>query len=255
MTASQSIFRICLIALLSAIFIFITLIAPNSKVKASAATSLSNNQGIGMYWRPAPNYDLNLARKLNGARQATSAQLAALDHLRAATGAGNMVARWNDFSGSPDVIMDFASAPYAGTPEGAARAFIAANAALFGASSAGDLRLASEQEALGGHLLRFQQTSGGIDVKDGGIGIVMTDDKEVISAIGPFFRDVQVNTTPTLTREQARTKAEADLANFRVDIPSYVQNFLQPGLDLLSRQASVVENLEPKLGIYPAADG
>ncbi|HEY7547734.1 MAG TPA: M36 family metallopeptidase, partial [Blastocatellia bacterium] len=103
--------------------------------------------------------------------------------------------------------------------------------------------------------LRFQQTSGGIDVKDGGIGIVMTDDKEVISVSGPFFRDAQVNTTPTLTAEQARAKAESDLANFRVDISSYVQNFLQPGFDLLSRQASVIENLEPKLGIYPTADG
>lgn len=255
MTASQSTFRICLITLLSAIFVFIALIAPNSRVKASATTALSNNQGIGMYWRPAPNYDLNLARKLTGARQAAGAQMAALDNLRAAVGAGNMTARWNDFSGSPDVIMDFASAPHSGTPEEAARAFIAANATLFGVSNPSDLRLVSEREAMDSDLVRFQQTFGGIDVKDGGIGLVMSAHKEIVSASGPFFRDVEVNTAPTLNAQQARARAEADLANFRVDIPSYIQNFLQPGLDLLSRQASVVENLEPKLGIYPTADG
>ena len=57
-----------------------------------------------------------------------------------------------------------------------------------------DFAFSTRREALGGYLLRFQQTFNGIDVKDGGIGMVMNANKQVIMASGPFFRDVNVNT-------------------------------------------------------------
>ena len=94
--------------------------------------------------------------------------------------------------------------PYTGTPEEAGRAFLSENAALFGISQVNDLQLVSDRAALGGHLLRFKQTFNGVDVKDGGIGLVLNANKQVIMASGPYFRDVNVNTTPTLTADAAR---------------------------------------------------
>jgi Zn-dependent metalloprotease len=205
--------------------------------------------------RSAPNFDLNTANTVANLRQATNQQLTAFENLKQATGSQNAKIRWNEFGGSPDVIYDFASAPSTASPEDAARAFIANNGALFGVSDVSTLRVFSNKEALGGHLIRFQQTAGGVDVKNGGIGIVMNGNKQVIMASGPHFRDVNVNTTPTLSAEQARQAADADLAQFSVELPDYINNLLSTGFNSLTQQACFVNNEQPRLGIYPTADG
>ncbi len=228
---------------------------PSTRVKASGAASATKDEAARMYARPAPNFDFNLSRNARNLRQATADQLGAAEGLKSNTGASEMIVRWNDFGGSPDVMMDFASHAYSGTPEEAGRAFLSENAAIFGINNVSDLQLVSNREALGGYLLRFRQTFNGIDVKDGGIGLVMNANKQVIMASGPFFRDVNVNTTPTLSVDAARQAAAADLARFQVAIPSYITNLLKPGLDILKQQTSIVGQLEPKLGIYPTADG
>ena len=166
-----------------------------------------------------------------------------------------MQVRWNDFGGSPDVVYDFASQPFSGTPEEAGRAFLAQNAAAFGITDVSSLRVFSSRGALGGHLIRFQQTFNGVDVKDGGIGLVMNGNKQVIMASGPYFRDVAVNTQPSLSADQARAAAAADLNQFSVNLPSHITNLLQTGLDNLAQQAAVVDSIQPTLGIYPTADG
>ena len=207
-----------------------------------------------MYERPAPDFDMNEEAKLPNARLAAAEQLAALDTLKTSTNASNMTARWNDFGGSPDVIYDFASAAYSGTPEEAGRAFLTQNAELFGISDINNLRVFSERAAGGGYLIRFQQTFNGIPVQNGGVGLVMNGNKQVIMASGPHFRNVSVNTTPTLTAEQAKAKAEADLAQFNVALPGNAQALLQPAFDNLSQQAAAVRDLQPQLAIYPTAD-
>jgi len=217
----------------------------------------SNNTDIvaKIYQRPAPNFDLNETRALPSGRVATGDQLAALANLRTASNAPNMTVRWNDFGGSPDVIYDFASSPSSATAEEAARAFISQNAALFGATDMNNFALFSNTPALGGHLLRFRQRFNGIPVHDGGLGIVMNANKQVIAASGPFFRDVNVNTQPTLSAAQARAAADTDLARFAVNIPAAVSNLLQAGLGILTQQAAPIAQLEPALAIYPTADG
>jgi hypothetical protein len=242
---------------LSAAVALLTFDAPRTDVRAAASAGSPAQAGLGfdMYWRPAPNYDLNLARAAANARQATADQLAAVENLRSSTNAANLTVRWNDFGGSPDVLMDFASPAYSGTPEAAARSFLAANASAFGIVNANDLKLFSQREALGGYLLRFQQTFNGIPVKDGGVGVVMNGNKQVVMASGPYFRDVSVNTTPGLTAEQARAAADADLSRYGVALPSHVLSLLQPAYDRLAEQAAPVQNLQPQLGIYPTADG
>jgi hypothetical protein len=208
-----------------------------------------------LYKRPAPNFDLNASLHLPNVRQATSAQLTALNNLKASTNSPNMTTRWNDFGGSPDVMYDFASQPYSGTPEEAARAFVMQNAGIFGVTELNNFRVFSSRNALGGHLVRFQQTFNGVAVENGGIGIVMNANKQVIMASGPFFRDVAVNTQPSLSAEQARTAANTDLNQFYVGLPAAVTNLLQNGLSILSQQLAAVENIPPTLSIYPTTNG
>lgn len=223
--------------------------------KADAAQNRTNNTfSADLYKRPAKNFDLNLTRALGNLRQATSEQLAALNNLKAASNSPKMTFRWNNFSGSPDVIRDFASPQLQGTPEEAGRAFLQQNAALFGISNVADLRLVSNRSALGANLLRFQQTFGGIDVKDGGVGLVLKNNR-VVMASGPYFRDVNVNTEPALSAAQAKQFAAADLQQFSAALPGNITNLLQTGLNHLTEQAGFVNNLEPKLGIYPTSDG
>ncbi len=224
--------------------------------KADAAPSGSAGDPVAkMYERPAPTFDLNLSRNLAGIRAATGEQLSAITSLKTATGATNMTVRWNAFGGSPDVIYDFASQPYSGTAEEAARAFLSQNAGLFNVTEANNIVLFDAKEALGGHLLRFNQTFNGIPVQDGGIGVVMNAQKQVVMVSGPFFSDIDISTEPTLSAAEAKTAAAADIAQFAANIPSAVSNLLQPALNIMGEQTAAISQLEPKLGIYPTADG
>ena len=252
-TRKDSIIKLTSALLVWAILLTV-LFFPNGKAEAAASNNSAANL-TNLYKRSAPDFDLNLASNLQNARQATGDQLSALASLKAASNAPNMQVRWNDFGGSPDAMYDFASASLPGTPEEAAKAFILNNATLFGVSDMSNLRVFSQRSALGGNLIRFQQTFNGIPVKDGGIGIVMNGSNQVIMASGPHFRNINVNTEPTLNADQAKAAAAADLNQFQVNLPSHITNLLQTGLGNLTQQAAAVENLEPQLGIYPTADG
>ena len=240
-------------ALLIWAIIFTVIFFPYNSVEAAAGT---NNAAVDqIYKRSAPQFDLNASRNLQNFRQATGEQLNALNGLKAASNASDMQVRWNDFGGSPDVVYGFASQPFSGTPEEAGRAFISQNSSVFGTSDLNGVQLFSAREALGGHLLRFQQTFNGVPVTNGGIGLVLNGNKQVIMASGPFFRDVNVNTQPTLSADQAKAAADADLNQFSANLPSYITNLLQTGLGILAQQASVINNYQPQLGVYPTADG
>ena len=243
------------IKLLLALFTVIAAAAAAMWQPLTVSKAASKRKLEDIYRRPAPNFDLNASRALPNVRQAMSAQLAALDALKTASNAPNMTSRWNDFSGSPDVMYDFASQPYSGTPEEAARAFVNDNAALFGISELNNLRVFSQRQALGGNLVRFQQVFNGVPVSDGGIGIVMNAQNQVVMASGPFFRDVAINTQPAISAEQATAAANADLNRFHVALPSAATNLLQNGLSIISQQLSAVDSIPPTLSIYPTADG
>ena len=241
------------VAAVVASLILTALFVPGSRAASTAAAPSAATENI--YTRPAPDFDLNSVQKVAAVRQATEAQLAALETFKANAAGSNPTVRWNDFGGSPDVLMDFASAPSAGTPEEAGRAFLAANAGLFGISNVADLRLVSNVAALGGHLLRFQQTYNGVDVRNGGVGLVMNANNQVVMASGPYFRDVNVNTEPTVSAADASRAAAADLAQFSVALPQSALDLLKPTYESFLSQTSAVSKLEPKLGVYPTADG
>ena len=241
-----------LAALLIWAFIITGIYSPMTTAKAGAPKATGD---LSLYRRPAPQYDLNSARALANMRAPAAAQLEALNNLKTASSSPNLTARWNQFGGSVDVIYDFASQPLSGTPEEAGRAFLSQNAALFGISDANSLQLFSERQALGGYLLRFKQTFNGIDVKDGGVGLVMNGNKQVVMASGPYFRDVNVNTKPTLSADQAKQAADSDLAKYRNGLLDQLGDLFGPANKLLTEQLGAINNEQPRLGIYPTADG
>src|SRR5688572_12067156 len=81
----------------------------------------NNNANVGLFKRPVPNVDVNLTAAVT--RLATGAQQAALNNFKTTYGSQATV-RWDNFAGSPDMIMGFHTAPSSDTPENAARAFI-----------------------------------------------------------------------------------------------------------------------------------
>ena len=224
------------------------------QTEAAPAGSPGGVANAGLYRKLVPDVDLNTSRAISNLRSATGSQLAALDALRTAGGAG-VVSRWNAFGGSPDTVYGFASRSYPGTPEEAGRAFLQENSSLFGISDVAGLRLVTQRAALGGNLLRFQQTFGGVDVLNGGIGIVMNGNNQVVMASGPYFRDVAVNLQPTISGEQAKQTALGDLARYQINLPQNIQDIMQPALNVLAESMGSVNNIQPNLGIYPTADG
>src|SRR5215468_307052 len=171
----ENIFRLSVVAAVWGAIISVGLWNPFG---SSRAASVGNAAASDIYKRQAPNFALNVNRGLQNVRTIATQQFQALNNLKAATGSPNATARWNTFGGSIDTVYDFASAPISGTPEEAALAFIAQNAPLFGVSNVNDLTLFNQKDALGGHLLRFKQTFNGIDVKDGGVGIVLNGNNQ-----------------------------------------------------------------------------
>ncbi len=198
----------------------------------------------------APNVDVNATAA--GLRKATSAQLAAIDQFKSNYGNQTTV-RWNSFAGSPDVIRGFHTAPSNDTPENVARSFVAANSTLFGVDPS-SLVLVDQKQALGGYLVKFQQTAGGVAVLNAGLGFVMSDQKEIRMVYGPTFRDVNLSSGPGLGADTAAASAQTALARYAVSLPSGFEATVKPAYDALQQEIAPVLRA-PKLNVFPAANG
>ena len=237
--------RYSIFAALLALPVVIGLLAfPTSRSKGAGGSSLDPYKGA------VPNVDVNA--KAAALRKANSAQLAALDQFKSSYGSTAAV-RWNAFAGSPDVMMGFHTGPSSDTPENAARTFVAANSTLFGVDPS-SLKLMDQKEAMGGYLVKFQQQVGGVNVVNGGLGFVMTADKQIRMVMGSTFRDVSVPAAPSLTADAAAASAQAALANYAVSSPAGVSQAAKPAIDALAAEIAPVLR-QPKLNIFPTADG
>jgi hypothetical protein len=223
----------------------VMIIPPFSHTRAG-----SDTRTIDPYRVVAPNIDVNATAA--GLRKATSAQLAAIDQFKNNYGTQTTI-RWNSFAGSPDVIRGFHTAPSGDTPENVARSFVAANSTLFGVDPSA-LILVDQKEALGGYLLRFQQRSGGLNVMNGGLGFVMTANKEIRMVYGPTFRDLSVASAPALSAEAAATSAQAAITKHALALPSGFEQTTKPAFDALRQEIAPVLRA-PKLNIFPTDNG
>jgi hypothetical protein len=201
------------------------------------------------YRAAVPSIDVNLLAA--GLRPATSVQLAALNQFKGTYGNQTLV-RWNSFAGSPDVMMGFHTAPSTDTPENTARAFIAANPALFG-TDLSSLVLSDQKEALGGYLVRFQQQAAGVDVTGGGLGFVLTANKEIRMVMGSTFRNVSLSPSAAIGAAAATATVQASLAQYSISRSASAEQYLTPALNELERHITPALR-EPKLNVFPTAD-
>lgn len=206
--------------------------------------------GLDPYKGAVPNVDINATAA--ALRKANSAQLAALDQFKSAYGSTASV-RWNAFAGSPDVMMGFHTGPSNDTPENAARSFVAANSTLFGVDPS-SLTLVDQKEGMGGYMVKFQQNVGGVNVVNGGLGFVMTADKQIRMVMGSTFRDVSVPAAPSLTADAAAASAQTAIANYAVSSPAGAGQAAKPAIDALQAEMAPVLRA-PRLNIFPTADG
>ncbi|HLL74242.1 MAG TPA: M36 family metallopeptidase [Pyrinomonadaceae bacterium] len=199
--------------------------------------------------------DIHASAALVTPRAPSAAQLRALDDLKANLNDRSVTARWDQATGSVDVVYDFATAPSSLEPEAAARAFVESNAALFGITDAGALRLKSNVEALGGNLLYFDQVHNGLTVVGGGVGVVMDGQRRVRMVSGPYYSGLSLDTTPTLDGAAAVAAARADLASYGIEWTSTVASVMNPAMDVLEAQLGVLATPRPELNIVPTHDG
>ncbi len=197
----------------------------------------------------APNVDVNATA--GAVRKATSAQAAALSQFK--TNYSNASVRWNPFAGSPDVMMGFHTGASNDTPENVARTFVAANSTLFGADPT-SLTLVDQKEAMGGYFVKFQQNVGGVSVVNGGLGFVISANKEIRMVMGSTFRDVSVTGAPSISAEAATAAAQAALAKYAASRPSGTDQYYTAALDALQAEVAPVLRA-PKLNIFATADG
>jgi hypothetical protein len=226
------------------------LLAGTILVWPARETSASSARSLDVSGRTVPNIDTNLTAAVT--RMANGSQQQALNNFKATYGDRTNI-RWDNFAGSPDVIMGFHTAPSSDMPENVARGFIDANTALFGVASS-ELTLDDMKEGMGGYMLHFRQTSGGLNVAGGGLGVLMNKDRQIRMIMGSAFRDVTAPTTPSLSAAAAAARAEAEIAAFSSTRMAAYQNLMAPGLDALAAELAPALRA-PKLNIFPTADG
>ncbi|HET6631001.1 MAG TPA: M36 family metallopeptidase [Woeseiaceae bacterium] len=202
-----------------------------------------------------PDFDLRRNLDQGIARPRTAAQRDALAAFLSAH--PRAVARWDETSGSIDVIYGFAAPTSGATPEAAARAFIAEHAGLLGVTEAASLVFDrnDSRAALGGHLLRFNQTVNGLPVIYAGLGIVMDGAGNVRAISGPFYGDMTVGTAPSLSAGQAVAAAKENLAGYASDLPALALDYLNPAYELIEAQLGILATPHPELKILPSAGG
>lgn len=224
-----------------------TLLGANAAAGAAAPADPDLNKTA------VPDYNVNF--KKVSTRLPSASQLAALNSLKSNLGDSNVTARWDKKTGSVDTIFDFASAPSSLDPEAAARAFIQSNAGLFGITDMSTLRLKTNNEALGGNLMYFEQVNNGVPVAGRGVGVVMDGERRVKMVSGPYEKNVQAASTPSLDGATAVAKAQADLAKYKVKWVTGVADKLNPALDLLASQLGPMATPAPHLTYFPTASG
>ena len=212
---------------------------------SQAATSRNTD----IYKVKVPNINVNLTSQVT--RQADALQQQAIEQFK--SGNSGLTVRWNDFAGSPDVLMGFSTPPSGDTPENVALNFVAQNAGLFGVEPSA-LVLAEHREALGGHILRFQQKAGDLNVATGGLGFVMNGQNQIRMVMGSTFRGVSAPDAPTLNAAAASSRAVADIGQYAAQLSAAHQQLFAPALDTLAAELAPVLRA-PRLNIFPTADG
>lgn len=221
--------------------------------RAGAANSIATPGEVDQNKRAVKDFDVNFLH--SATRLPSAEQLRSLERFKTNVGDSKITSRWDKSTGSLDVVYDFASAPSSQDPESAARAFISANAGLFGIADISTLKLTSNVQALGGHLLYFQQIHQGLFVSGRGIGIVMDGQKRIKAISGPYAAGLSVSTSPALSGAAAVASAQNNLAPFKKQWSAAIAAVLNPAYDAVQAEIGPFATPQPELNFFPTPDG
>jgi fungalysin metallopeptidase (M36) len=223
-------------------------------LRAGAANSTKSAGGeVDENRRIVKDFDVNYLR--SAGRLPSASQLRSLDQFKTNVGDQKITSRWDKATGSLDVVYDFASAPSSLDPESTARAFIAANAGLFGTADISSLKLTSNVQALGGNLLYFQQVYQGLSVSGRGIGVVMDGQRRVKAISGPYAAGLSLSTTPAISGAMAISAAQNNLAPYKKQWSAAVAAILNPAYDVVESEIGPFATPQPELNLFPTPDG
>lgn len=144
-----------------------------------------------------------------GTRLPTLSQQQAIDHFKKEY--SDATIRWNNLTGAPASIIDFATPSAAGSPEQIARDFLTSHSEIFGFAEKDSLVLTKQSKVFGGNLLTFSQVYNNIPVYLGGIGVIVNKNQQIIGVLGDFYRGIELNTAAGLSPAEALAKAMASL--------------------------------------------
>lgn len=241
---------------LTAALVAVGLVAATAAPELDAQEPLTLEQEALGPWQGPPEFSYAQTEDLEPTREVGPEQASALDAFLEAH--PNAVARWDDGSGSLAVLYGFASDPSAAGPESAARSFLSAHADLFGGLDVSALELdpMRSREALGGSMLRFDQTHQGLPVLNAGVGVVMDGDGRVRAVSGPVYPGLSLDTSPSLTADRAVAAAAADLETWSRDLPTEAVDYLTPSWQAIEDQLGpLLTTPHPELSVYPTPEG
>ncbi|MBI4052297.1 MAG: T9SS type A sorting domain-containing protein [Elusimicrobia bacterium] len=120
--------------------------------------------------------------------------------------------RYHPRTGLPEAMLGGRSVSRVGSPENAARSFLAENMSFLKVRPS-DLRLNLSHAVAGIHHLLFEQSYRGIPVEFSRIKVHLTDSGEVIALQSKFEPEIRVSLTPAFSESQALGVVSQDLGS------------------------------------------
>lgn len=143
--------------------------------------------------------------------QPDSVRTAAWRQFKAQHG-GKWRIRWNEHTGLPRSIFGATTQKsYKGNAEQAARAFLADQLALFGIGNLNSLKHVKTRTNRGIRHVTFNQTVNGVSVYEAEYKVHLRPDGRVDMANGTWYPNLDISTSPGISKQQAVAAAKADL--------------------------------------------
>ncbi len=241
----------------SAIAMALTIPIATTALHANSSNHLLKNNEAAVDLDRTRIPTLNSLQHVSGlAVQAASAsQLAAINELQQSN--PNMSITLDPATGTVNSLHGIAISTQGSSAEQVARNFLASNSALFEGLDVNQLQLnnSKSKAALGGNLLRFDQTINGVKVLNSGVGIVVDADQRIRAVMGPYQKDLSVNTQPGLASASAINTAAADLSSYARNLSQQALDQLQPAYDLIGEKLGVFKQPIPELVITNTPNG
>lgn len=120
--------------------------------------------------------------------------------------------RWNKITGLPvSIFSGLTKKAYSGNAKQAARAFMTEHSTLLGFSDLGQLQHIKTRTHRGIRHVTFQQTVRGVPVYEAEYKVHLRPDGRVDMANGTYYPDIEVSTSPSVSKVRAIQTAQADL--------------------------------------------